>query len=82
MFSSLDGYTPPLNRRREMTKLLLEAIRALPKKWITDNTQVIEIWDGKCVAAHYNRAPIIYKDGKWKKIKYPPSLVEEIKCVK
>jgi len=51
-----------------MTKLYLEAVRALPKKWVVDGTYIAEIFDERCVAAHPKYAPIMYQNGKWRKL--------------
>jgi hypothetical protein len=50
-------------------KIYLRAVRALPRRWVSDETRVCMVADDTAVAANPNFAPIKFYRGKWSQIK-------------
>lgn len=61
-----------------MTKFYLESIRCLPKKYLRDGTNVVEVTMGfgTVVALHKDLPPIqIFPNSKrWRKVRFFPSI--------
>jgi hypothetical protein len=55
-------------------KLYLQAIRALPEKWIDDKTNITVMEEGVAVGVNPKYAPIKYFNGRWEEIKYHSSV--------
>ena len=69
-------------------KLYFEAIRALPEKWVANNTAIsvftAERFEKKIVAANPDFAPMEYVNGKWRDIEVsaPQAEVEAEKTLR
>ncbi len=56
-----------------MSKIYFEAMKTLPDEFVDDETRACDGFDGCVVAANPKFAPIMYRDGVWKKIDITPS---------
>lgn len=46
-------------------KTYLKAIRALPEKWVHNDTQIVNMFVNGIVAVNPNFKPMLYKDEQW-----------------
>ena len=65
-------------------KIYLEAIRALPEKWVDDKTRIIIWMSNVVVAANPKYAPMKYSGGVWRDIEVeaPQAEVETEKTLR